>query len=248
MEPLFTIITATFNASATVERTIASVDAQSCKDYEHLILDGASRDNTVDIIKKYPNPSRHINSEPDGGLYDAMNKGIGMACGKYLIFLNAGDTFHSPDTLAMLARAIERENFPGIVYGQTLIVDSNGKAVGERHLLAPEKLTLQSFAKGMLVCHQSFVPLRRISGFYNLKYRFSADYEWCIRTLQHSRRNVYIPDDYIADYLNEGLTTQNKLPSLFERFRIMCYYYGTLSTCWRHIGFALRAIRRRFKK
>ena len=246
-EPLFSIITATYNAADTVGRTLASVDAQTFADYEHIVVDGASADGTTGLVNAAENPARRLISEPDRGLYDAMNKGIATATGRYLIFLNAGDKFHSPDTLKLLADAVAREDSPGIVYGQTLIVDDAGRTVGERHLRAPAELTLKSFARGMLVCHQAFVPLRRIAGFYNLKYRYSADYEWCIRCLQHSRKNVGLTDTYLVDYLSEGLTTRHRLPSLMERFRIMSYYYGFFSTVCRHFGFVVRALRRRLK-
>ena len=96
----------------------------------------------------------------------------------------------------------------------------------------------------MLVCHQSFVALRRIASPYNLKYRFSADYDWCIGCLQHSRHNVGLIDTVFTDYLDEGATTRNRRASLIERFRIMCFYYGTLPTVLRHFGFAFRALAR----
>jgi glycosyltransferase involved in cell wall biosynthesis len=243
--PLFTIITATFNAADTLARTIESVDSQLCRDYEHLIIDGASSDNTLAIAEATVNPLRKIYSEPDKGLYDAMNKGISKAEGKYLIFLNAGDKFHSTQTLQLLAEAAGSENAPGIIYGQTIIVDDRGRNPRPRHLQAPRELTLGAFADGMLVCHQSFVALRNITGFYNLRYRFSADYEWCIRCLQHSRRNVFIDHEPLTDYLDGGLTTRNRWRSLRERFAIMCTYYGTFATILRHFHFAARAVKRK---
>ena len=243
--PLFIIITATFNAADTLARTIESVDSQLCRDYEHLIIDGASSDNTLAIAEATVNPLRKIYSEPDKGLYDAMNKGISKAEGKYLIFLNAGDKFHSTQTLQLLAEAAGSENAPGIIYGQTIIVDDRGRNPRPRHLQAPRELTLGAFADGMLVCHQSFVALRKITGFYNLRYRFSADYEWCIRCLQHSRRNVFIDHEPLTDYLDGGLTTRNRWRSLRERFAIMCTYYGTFATILRHFRFAARAVKRK---
>ena len=242
MDPLFTIITVTYNASETIERTVESVDSQTFKLYEHLIIDGSSRDDTLAIVARHPNGLRKVFSEPDHGLYDAMNKGIDRAKGDYLVFLNAGDKFHSADTLRHLADLVVDNDKPGILYGQTDIVDNRGVRLGDRHLIAPEVLTLKSFATGMVVCHQAFIPLRRIAGMYNLKYRYSADYEWCIRCLQHSRRNVYA-GEVLIDYLNEGLTTANRRKSLKERFNVMCYYYGTFPTLVRHIGFFFRRLR-----
>lgn len=248
MTPLFAIITATYNASATVERTLESVDSQTCTDYEHLIVDGASTDATVELVAKHPNPLRRTVSEPDHGLYDAMNKGMASTTGQYFIFLNAGDRFHSPDTLATIKKAIIDGEIPAIVYGQTVIVDDKGNILGPRHLTAPPDLNLKSFAKGMVVCHQAFIALRNICGFYDKRYRFSADYEWCIRCLQHSRSTVGLVDTVLVDYLNEGLTTRNRLPSLMERYRIMCRYYGPVTTTVNHIAFVGRWLRRRMRK
>lgn len=248
MKPLFSIITVTYNAAGTVERTLRSVASQTCTLYEHIIVDGASRDDTLAIAAAAPaSERRRVISEPDRGLYDAMNKGLGMARGDYLIFLNAGDKFHSPDTLQLIADRIMAADYPGIVYGQTNLVDDRGDYVGPRHLTAPESLTYRDFARGMLVCHQAFVVLRRIAPYYDLSYRFSADYDWCVQCLQHSRRNVYA-GDVLIDYLSEGLTTANRRASLLERYRIMCRYYGTVSTTLRHVGFLLRDLRRKLKK
>lgn len=244
MDPLFSIITVTYNAGNTIARTINSVASQSCTLYEHLIMDGASTDGTLGITQELEHDKLRVISAPDHGIYDAMNKGISEARGDYLIFLNAGDKFHSTDTLQLIADAILKNDYPGIVYGQTDIVDDHGNYIGPRHLQAPEELTLKSFRNGMVVCHQAFVVLRRIADFYNLKYKYAADYEWCIICLQHSRSNVYL-NVTIIDYLNEGETTRHMRKSLTERFLIMCTYFGVLPTIWRHIGFAFRYLARR---
>lgn len=242
--PLFTIITVTYNAEKTLPATLSSVASQTCRLYEHLIIDGDSSDSTIEIARKGLHPLMSFHSAPDDGIYDAMNKGLAMATGDYVIFLNAGDTFHSEETLQRIADTIMKHDYPGVVYGQTDIVDSQRHRIGPRHLTAPETLTLESFADGMLVCHQAFVALRRITSQYDLQYRFSADYEWCIRVLQHSRCNVLMPE-VIIDYLDEGMTTRNRRRSLMERFRIMCCYYGVIPTLLRHCTFVLRAIKRR---
>lgn len=239
---LFSIITVCYNAAKTIKPTLASVDCQNFTDYEHLIIDGASTDGTQDIVKATVNGRRVMVSEPDRGIYDAMNKGISASSGKYLIFLNAGDRFHSEDTLKAMAEAIENNNDPGIVYGQTNIVDSTGAYIAPRHYTAPDALTLESFGKGMVVCHQAFVVLKRIAPFYDLRYRFSADYDWCIRCLQHSRTNVGLTKTVLIDYLSEGVTTANHRASLIERFRIMRYYYGLRHTLSRHCRLAFDVI------
>ena len=244
--PLFSIITVTYNADATVGCTVRSVAAQTCDLFEHIIIDGASTDDTLKTVTHEAGDSYTpiIHSEPDHGLYDAMNKGIRMAQGDYLIFLNAGDKFHSPHTLQHLANLALDNDFPGVIYGQTDIVDNDGHRIGSRHLTAPETLTLQSFAEGMVVCHQAFIALRVLAQEYDTRWRFSADYEWCIRVLQRSRRNLYTPK-VLIDYLAEGMTTRNLRRSLMERYKIMCYYYGFRSTTLRHIPFLFRFIKRK---
>ena len=246
-QPLFSIITICRNAADNLARTIASVDSQTFGDYEHIIIDGASTDSTLSILEAASEDAKRvIVSEPDNGIYDAMNKGQGLATGEYLIFMNAGDTFHSKDSLQIYADNAWDYDRPGIIYGQTLLVDSEGRTVGERHLTAPEHLTYKSFSQGMLVCHQAMAVLKRIAPLYNTNYRFSADYDWAVKCLQHSRLNVYT-GHIMCNYLSEGLTTANRRASLMERFRIMSYYYGFLPTVFRHLGFARRFMRYKSK-
>lgn len=244
----FSIITVSYNAAGAIGHTARSVMKQDCRDFEYIVIDGASTDGTpaeaAEITRPYADIEVTIVSEPDHGLYDAMNKGIDRASGDYLIFLNAGDTFHASDTLSAISDAIETHDFPGIVYGQTDVVDSSGKRLAGRHLTAPRQLTLESFSHGMLVCHQAFVALAKIVSPFDTSYRYSADYEWCIRCLQHSRRNVYI-DRTLVDYLAEGMTTAHRKASLMERFRIMKRYYGLPKAMLRHVQFIPRFLRRR---
>ena len=249
--PLISIITVCYNAAATIGATMRSVAAQTAGDYEHIVVDGASKDGTPDIARGLATERTRIHSSPDHGIYDAMNKGIGLARGKYLIFLNAGDRFHSEDSLRQITDAITANGYPGVVYGQTVLVDGDGRYLGPRHLTAPENLSLSDFAGGMKVCHQAFVALKRIVPLYNTNWRFSADYEWCIRVLQHSRSNVYT-GTVLIDYLSEGATTRNRAASLLERYKIMCRYYGRVRTTLRHLGFvprfALNALRSKMHK
>lgn len=244
MKPLFSIITVSYNAASTLPATLASVREQTCRLYEYILIDGASADDTVKLASESGIEPMTIISEKDQGIYDAMNKGLGIATGDYVIFLNAGDSFHNAHTLQLIADAIMDNDYPGIVYGQTQIVDSSRKRIGDRHLTAPADLTLESFKNGMVVCHQAFIVLRKLVDNYDTRYRFSADYEWCIRCLQRSQRNCYI-DRILIDYLSEGVTTANHRASLLERFRIMSHYFGFFPTLFRHVGFFIRNLRRK---
>lgn len=224
-----------------------SVATQKCNDFEHLIIDGASRDNTLEIARRLGTDSLRILSEPDNGLYDAMNKGLRMAKGKYVIFLNAGDAFHSPETLPKY-EAAARKN-PDIIYADTVIVDENRSIIAPRHLSAPDILSFRSFASGMLVCHQAFMVRKDLAPLYDTSYRFSADYDWTVKCLHKSRPGRCINLKTVAiDYLSDGLTDKNKIKSLIERFRIMRVHYGLAPTVANHISFIGRAIGRRLHK
>ena len=242
--PLISVITITYNAAKEITPTLDSLKAQTFHDFEHIVIDGASTDGTQELVNRL-SPSSILYSEPDKGLYDAMNKGLDKARGKYLLFLNAGDSLHDEHTLGLYAKAIHTFSHPDIIYGDTDIVNGQRKLVGPRHLSAPEHLTFQSFANGMLVCHQAFMVRSELAPAYDTGYRFSADYEWTLRCLQKAdpEKNINLHAVTI-DYLQEGLTTKNHRKSLMERYRIMCLYYGTIPTILRHIRFAIRAILR----
>ena len=155
----FTIVTCTYNAEAVLQRTLDSVMKQTYCNIEHLIIDGVSKDKTLTMVKAYQHKndvgeSAHeilVFSEPDKGLYDAMNKGIDRATGDYLIFLNAGDVFPSEDTLEFVEGCVgEGEELPGVLYGDTDIVNMDGHFLRHRRLTPPKRLSWRSFMWGML--------------------------------------------------------------------------------------------------
>lgn len=237
----FSIITICYNAEATLEKTIQSVLSQTYPEVEYIIVDGASKDNTLAIINKYKAQLSKVVSEPDKGLYDAMNKGIGLATGDYLCFLNAGDCFHSSTTLQDAVNTISTDVLPDVIYGETALVDADGTFLRMRRLQTPNVLNWQSFKQGMLVCHQAFWMKRSLAEPYDLSYRFSSDFDWCIRMMKKSTtlHNTHLT---LIDYLNEGITTQNHKASLKERFHIMAKYYGRFSTMLYHLWFVIRSV------
>lgn len=240
--PLFSIITVTYHAESVLEETILSVVSQTYHNIEYIIVDGASKDRTLSIVNKYRDKIQAVVSEPDKGLYDAMNKGLKMAKGEYVCFLNAGDTFHEDDTLQLIVHQLNKSNvLPDVIYGETELVDAQRHFVRMRRLQTPDTLNWKSFRQGMLVCHQAFIAKRALAETYDLNYRFSADFDWCIRVMKkasllHNTRLTLI------DYLDEGMTTKNRKASLKERFRIMAKHYGYISTVLHHIWFVLRLL------
>lgn len=239
--PKFSVITVCYNAEATLEDTIQSVISQTYHHLEYIIVDGASKDRTMDIVNRYRERISVVVSEPDKGLYDAMNKGIRLATGDYLCFLNAGDSFHEDDTLQQMVHSIHGTRLPDVLYGETELVDHEGHFLRMRRLQAPEHLTWKSFRQGMLVCHQAFFARRDLVMPYDLRYRFSADFDWCIKIMKQSKvlHNTHLT---LIDYLSEGMTTRNHKASLKERFRIMARHYGWASTVAFHLWFVLRLL------
>lgn len=254
----FTIVTCTFNAEHELQRTLDSVFYQSYADVEHLILDGLSSDRSVEMAQTYKQRSDEartghevvVCSERDSGLYDAMNKGIARAAGDYIVFLNAGDTFPSEATLEHIAHSIgDGEALPGVIYGDTDIVNGEGRFLRHRRLQPPAKLTWRSFRNGMLVCHQAFYALTTLAkdNPYNLNYRFSADVDWCIRVMKEAeRRHLTLKnvDEVVVNYLDGGMTEKNHRASLRERFSVMRRHYGLPLTLIMHVWFAVRQLKK----
>ncbi len=248
----FSIITCTYNASQYIERTLESVRRQTYPHIEHVIIDGLSKDDTVAKAETYAREAGtrtiSIVSERDKGLYDAMNKGIRMASGDFIVFLNAGDKFANDNVLADIAEQTKcHDPLPGVIYGDTDIVNDEGKFLHRRRLTPPENLDWRSFRHGMLVCHQSFYARTDIAKrtTYDLRYRFSADVDWCIRIMKEAeRQQLAIHDTHLTlcAYLDGGMSVKNHRASLMERFRIMSRHYGLFSTIFMHFWFAMRGL------
>lgn len=228
--PKVSIITVVFNEATTIGQTIKSVGKLTWPQVEYIVVDGGSTDGTVDIIKRNEPLISEWRSGPDAGLYDAMNKGMEMASGDYFWFINAGD---EPASADVLEKVFEEKDDADVYYGKTLLVDADGDEIGLRRLAPPPSLTWKDFRFGMLVSHQSFIAARRVSKKYNLRYRFSADYEWCLNALQNAKE-IHNTGRVLSKFREGGLTRQNILPGLRERFAIMVKYFGRASAILAH--------------
>lgn len=239
-KPFVSIITVTFNAEIYLERTIKSIIAQTSADYEYIIVDGKSKDSTLEIADKYKIYISNCISEPDKGLYDAMNKGISLANGHFIWFINAGDEIYDKHVIEKLKRLFEKSNCD-ILYGNTMITADDGSEIGAKRQKTPKKLTYKSLKHGMIVSHQSFLCALTICPEYNLKYKYSADNDWMVRCLK-AAQNIVNANIYISKFLDGGRSKQTIIPSLKERFHIMRHNYGLLATLWYHIPIAFRFI------
>ncbi len=238
----FSIVTVCFNAENDITKTIESVLLQSCKDYEYIIIDGASTDSTLDVVKSYAHKFKEkglsfiINSEPDSGIYDAMNKGIAMATGQWIIFLNAGDVFYNKDVLALVSK--ENLDSAGVVYGNT-IFERNGYF---RYAVPPQ---LEHFKIEMPICHQSvFVKTILMKDKpFNLKYKICADYDFLIGAYLNNVPFIYV-DIPFSIFSFGGISSSSYKSHLMLRLENMKirYKHGVI-TFFSYIRLRVRLIR-----
>lgn len=168
-----------------------------------------------------------------------MNKGMNMASGDYLWFINSGDEIFDVTTLEHTVASMPNAD---IYYGETVMIDPDGNTIGNRRLKTPHSLNWKSLKKGMLVSHQSFIVKRTLVTHYNLKYHFSADFEWCLLAMRKAQTicNTHL---ILSRFLDGGYTKQNILPGLRERFLIMVEQYGLAATLYHHIFITLKFLR-----
>lgn len=229
--PKVSIITVVYNDRDLLANTIESVLAQEYPYIEYLVIDGGSTDGTVDVIRQYADRIAYWVSEPDHGLYDAMNKGLAQASGDYVWFLNAGDLIYASDTLAEI---IAHADGADCLYGQAALLDEQGNIVGLRkHKRLPKQLTWKHMRLGMVVSHQALIVARNIAPQYRTEYRIASDIDWTIRVLRKARR-IRNTGHIVCKFLLGGLSSRHWRRSLLERFRILTQHFGLPLTVLSH--------------
>jgi glycosyltransferase involved in cell wall biosynthesis len=239
-----TIITVVWNGADLLPGTIESVRRQTWPFIEYILIDGASKDASLEVIRLFEAemPNLRWLSEPDQGLYDAMNKGLRMATGDFVWFLNAGDHLFDPSTVEKVAEHITEKT--DVLYGDTMLVNEKRIPVGLMSALStrslPRRLTKKDYLGGMRVVHQSFVARHSLCPPYRLD-NLCADYDWCLHILEKSRENVYT-GLVLSSYLMGGLSKKRHRQSLRDRFTVMRSHFGLFSTLTAHFFIVLRAI------
>jgi glycosyltransferase involved in cell wall biosynthesis len=189
------VITVVRNGAETIEETIRSVARQSYPDTEHIVVDGASTDDTMTIVERYRNTISRAISEPDEGIYDAMNKGIGMASGDVIGFLNADDVYADSDVLSRVAEVFNDPKIEG-VYGDLVYVDREDSRRVVRYWKSRE-YELGSFEKGWMPAHPTFFVRKRVYdrlGGFDLDYKIQSDFELTMRFIGiHGIKTRYLP-------------------------------------------------------
>jgi glycosyltransferase involved in cell wall biosynthesis len=229
-KPKLSVITIVFNNVQHIERTLKSVINQTYTDIEYIVVDGLSTDGTLEVIEPYKSRISNLISEPDKGIYDAMNKGLAAATGDYVLFMNSGDEFYAADTVANVFAAADDAD---IYYGETEMIDDAGNSLGQRRHKAPQQFNWRGFKHGMSISHQAIYIKRIITEPYDRQYSLSADIDWIIRAAKKAKKTVNV-HQYVARYLVGGMSKKRHRQSLQERFDIMKRYYGLLPTLFNH--------------
>ncbi|WP_426582072.1 glycosyltransferase family 2 protein [Mucilaginibacter sp. R-33] len=232
--PRLSVITIVYNNVRDIERTIRSVVNQTYTNIEYVIVDGLSNDGTLQVIDKYKSKIAKFISEKDEGIYDAMNKGLALATGDYVIFMNSGDEFYDNETVAAVFASAEDAD---IYYGETEMIADDGSSLGQRRHKAPAKFTWRGFKYGMSISHQAIYIRRSLAGPYDRRYQLSSDIDWIIRAAKKAKKIVNV-NRYVAKYLVGGMSKKKHRQSLMERFEIMKRNYGLAQTILNHFVIA----------
>jgi glycosyltransferase involved in cell wall biosynthesis len=233
-QPKLSVITIVYNNARDIERTMLSVLNQTYPNIEYIIIDGASTDGTLDLIKKHQNRIAKLISEKDEGIYDAMNKGLAVATGDYVLFMNSGDELYDNDTVTNVFASADDAD---IYYGETEMINAEGQNLGRRRHKAPKQLSLGSFEYGMSVSHQAIYIKRSLTQPYDRKYQLSSDIDWILSAVEKAGKIVNV-NQYVAKYLVGGMSKKRHRQSLKERFAIMKHHYGLVPTVFNHLVIA----------
>jgi glycosyltransferase involved in cell wall biosynthesis len=234
MHPKLSVITIVYNNVKDIERTMLSVLNQTYRNIEYIVIDGGSKDGTAEVIHKYKSRLAQFISEPDNGIYDAMNKGLALATGDYVLFMNSGDEIYAPETVT---EVFETAASADIYYGETEMYNEQWESLGQRRHCAPEVFNWTSFRYGMSVGHQAIYVKRSLAQPYDLKYKYSADIDWIIKAAKNAS-SIVNTHMYVAKYLIGGMSKKKHFASLRERFRIFSKYYGLIPNLINHLFIA----------
>ncbi|KUH75768.1 glycosyltransferase [Mycolicibacterium novocastrense] len=243
-DPMFSIIIPTFNAAETLQTCLDSVVRQTWDSFEVILVDGRSTDGTLDVARGFTSELGTrlvVHSGSDDGPYDAMNRGVSMATGSWLLFLGADDTLHADDTLAQVVAFIESQDHSDLVYGDAIM-----RSTGVRHAGA---FDLDRLLFETNICHQSIFYRRAIFdgiGPYNLRYRVWADWDYNIRCFSNPALAIRYMDLVVANYNDmTGLSMRERVDKEFRKRLPMYFWVAAWETCSRMLSFLRRPENRR---
>lgn len=218
--PLITIVTVCFNAENDIDTTLKSVKSLHFENYEHLIIDGQSQDRTLDLVKSCKNPKIRIISEPDGGIYDAMNKGIRLANGTYITFLNAGDYYHDPNVLDYVYTEIKKGY--ELVSGDFLLHSANGIRP-----INSDKIQKETLRKRFEICHQTVFVKNQNLPSYSMDYQIKSDYKWVLDIVKKiDKEKIKKIDKALVTYKDDGFSTHSFYRNISELIKLHYHEFG----------------------
>jgi glycosyltransferase involved in cell wall biosynthesis len=216
----FTVVTASFNSQATIADTLQSVDRQEGVSVEHLIIDGASTDDTLRIIQQHHQPWRQVISEPDRGIYDAMNKGLRTAAGDIVGLLNSDDLYPTGHVLATVAKAFDSDPALDAVYGDLCYVRQHNIDHVVRYWRS-SAYQPGRFERGWVPPHPTFFARKEVYerlGCFDLTYRLAADWELLVRLIEVGKIRVkYLPE--VLVHMRLGGATNKSLSNVWKQNR-----------------------------
>ena len=218
--PTISVITVCYNAASVIQRTIASVEEQTHPDIEYIVVDGGSKDGTQDIVRSHSLRIARFTSEKDAGIYDAMNKGVAMATGDFLFFLNADDVFCDKNVIADIAAAATAEPGADILYGNVMYASASQVRRRSFHWVTPRNIFFGDLN------HQAVFARRQLFqsiGGFDLSYPINADYDWLLRVFHSGARARYVDRD-ISVFAEGGFHMQHAAKREAERLTIKDKY------------------------
>lgn len=204
--PRVSVITVCRNAAATIAACLRSAAEQSFRDFEHVVIDGGSTDGTLDIIRRYAQSVTTLVSEPDRGIYDAMNKGVSRARGTFVIFLNADDYFANRDALRDAMAEIEAQPDGDVYYGGLIVRDGSA---AHRYMPPPPAEAAEEMVLGCLP-HQATLARRSTferTGMFDLQWPRHADYDWWLKVLADPKIKVRRIGTFVASFALGGASS-----------------------------------------
>ena len=225
---ILSIITINRDNASGLEQTIQSVLSQSMDSFEFVIVDGASTDGSVDVIQKYVGESgvrlKWV-SEPDSGIYNAMNKGIDLASGEYLEFLNSGDCLASDNVVEKVFESLEKAKFPPILYGN-MLKDMNGRVIRDRSF-GGESMSFLSFYRGTLNHSSSFIrkDLFYKYGKYDEDLKIVSDWKWFLQAIVLGGEEPVYTDLDVSIFDMNGISETNKKLAQAERKHVLEQFF-----------------------
>ena len=234
--PKLSVITIVYNNARDIERTVLSVLNQTYTNIEYIVIDGASTDGTLEILKNYTPRISKVISENDEGIYDAMNKGLALAGGDYVLFMNSGDEIYSSDTVEKVFASGPDAD---IYYGETEMYDEGWNSLGQRRHRTPNNFNWKDFRFGMSISHQAIYIRRSLTEPYDILYKLSSDIDWILKAAKKAKKIVNAKM-YVAKYLVGGMSKKRHRQSLIERFHIFSKHYGVVPNVINHAVIAAR--------